>query len=76
MKKQSLGNKYLEKFPKLKKWINECRCCHRQGYNPEMPEHISTVEGSLECYYIKKYFSPLRLDENGLCEVCAKLNKK
>ena len=73
MKKQSLGTAYLDSFPKLKKWINECISCHRQGYKPDMPEHISVVEGSKECYFIKKYFSPLSLDANGYCEVCANL---
>ena len=80
MRKQSLieqRNEYLDNHPKYRKWVNECVCCHRQGYNPNMPEHISVVEGSLECYHIKKYFSPpLTLDADGYCEVCAKFKNK
>ena len=71
LKKNNLGEEYINQFPKLKKWINECICCHSKGYKPDMPEKISTQEGSLEVYYIKKYFKPLKLDESGLCEFCA-----
>ena len=35
-----------------------------------------TVEGSLEVYFIKKYFKPLPLNEDGLCAHCEKLLKK
>ena len=72
------GEKYINKFPKLKKWINECNCCHNKGYNPEIPDKITETEGSLEVYYIKKYFKPLYINKDGLCEVCERisLNKK
>lgn len=76
MKTKSSGQEYLDSFPKLKKWINECICCHRQGYKPDMPEQISVVEGSLHGYMIKKYYSPLSLDENEYCEICANLMNK
>ena len=77
MNKRDDGEKYLDKFPKFRKWINECYCCHRKGYNPDIPEQITRVEGSRGAYYIKKYYSPLQLDANGLCEHCALiLNKK
>lgn len=79
MKKQkgNEGEEYINAFPKLKKWINECVCCHGKGYNPLMPDKITTVDGSLEVYFIKKYFKPLSLNEDGLCPQCEKiLNKK
>ena len=60
-----LGEEYIQAFPKFKKWINECVCCHAKGYNPEMPDKITVVEGSLEVYFIKKYFKPLKLNEHG-----------
>ena len=47
------GDLYIEKFPKLKKWINECNCCHCKGYDPDMPDKITEVDGSLEVFYIK-----------------------
>ena len=51
MRKVNKGEEYLNKFPKFKKWINECVCCHRKGYNPDMPEKITVVDGSLEVYF-------------------------
>ena len=75
--KKNEGEEYINAFPKYKKWINECLCCHEKGYNPSMPDKISKVEGSLGVYFIKKYFKPLPLNEYGLCPHCEKLfNKK
>lgn len=71
MRNQNKGEEYINAFPKFKKWINECNVCHRKGYNPNIPEQITSVKGSLGTYYIKKYFSPLFLDERGLCEQCS-----
>ena len=70
MQKTDKGQEYIDAFPKLKKWINECSCCHRKGYKPDMPEKITIVEGSTEVWHIKKYFKPLSVNQNGLCEVC------
>ena len=67
------GDLYIEKFPKLKKWINECNCCHTTGYDPNMPDKITVIEGSLEVYYIKKYYKPLFISKDGLCETCEKI---
>ena len=53
MHKGNAGEDYINKFPKLKKWINQCACCGVTGYNPSLPDKITMVEGSLEVYYIK-----------------------
>ena len=76
MKKSDGGEAYLNSYPKLRKWINECQCCHIKGYKPNMPDKITIVEGSLEVYFIKKYFKPLELNEDGLCKTCAKFFPK
>jgi hypothetical protein len=76
MRKKDAGEEYIKKFPKFKKWINECLCCHQKGYNPSMPDKITTVDGSLEVYFIKKYFKPLSVNEDGLCPQCAKIFKR
>ena len=73
MKKINQGEEYIQAFPKFKRWINECICCHTKGYDPSMPEQIG--EG-LGAYYIKKYFNPLSLNKDGICEVCQHLIKK
>ena len=65
---------YIQNYPKFKKWINECRLCHRVGYSPDMPEHIGS-EYSYASRAIKKLGNPLPLNEDGLCEVCEKLIK-
>lgn len=40
-----------------------------------MPEHIGD-EYSMVAGQIRKLFSPLIINSDGLCEVCEKLNKK
>ena len=77
MKINKEGEEYLDAFPKFRKWINECICCREKGYKPTMPEKITTVDGSLEVYFIKKLFKPLSINEDGLCPQCEKMiNKK
>ena len=73
MKKEDQGESYINQFPQLKKWINECICCHKKGYKPNMPDKIFANDFSLEVYFIKKYYKPLVLNEEGLCEVCSKI---
>ncbi len=76
--KDNRGEQYINSFPKFRKWINECLCCHEKGYDPSMPNRINAVEGSLGAYFIKKYFKPLPLNQDGLCETCERIinNKK
>ena len=74
MKHVDKGEDYINAFPKFKKWINECMCCHTKGYNPSMPEHIGG-EYSTGAYHIKKYFKPLSINKDGLCEQCANIQK-
>ena len=76
MKHVDKGEEYISAYPKFKKWINECMCCHSKGYIPSMPSHIDTDEASLGAYFIKKYFKPLSINEDGLCEQCSKILKK
>lgn len=72
-RKKGEGEDYINAFPRLKKWINECICCHAKGYKPEMPDKISIVEGCSDVHHIKKYFKPLEINKDGLCKVCEKL---
>lgn len=67
------GEKYLQAYPRHEKWIVECLCCHKKGYDPQMPEQISVVEGNTGAEQIRKYYSPMLLDENGYCEQCSKV---
>jgi hypothetical protein len=63
---------YLNMYPELLKWINECPICRSKGYKPEMPEHIGG-EYSIAAYNIRKYFKPLEVEENGFCLQCSKV---
>lgn len=70
--KREPGDAYLEKFPKLRKWFVERRCCHRRGHAVNIPDKLSAHAGSLAAY-TKKYFSRLEINQMGLCKVCEKI---
>ena len=74
--REKKGEEFLRKFPKFRKWIVECKMCHKRGYRLDLPSKITAVDGSLEMYFIKKYFDPLSLDENKICECCSKILKR
>jgi hypothetical protein len=52
---------YLSKYPRLKKWINQCVSCGRKGYRPDMPEHIGGARN------LRKYFSRGLAASVGVC---------
>lgn len=58
------GLLYLQDYPRLRKWINQCVACQRLGYKPEMSNHRAADN-------IRKYFSELGLDAAGMCNQCA-----
>lgn len=70
--------KYLEKNPDLKKWINECLCCHKKGYKPEMIIYVNNIQASADYgkKNLKHYFNPLSINEDGLCKDCASILKR
>lgn len=60
---------YLKQYPETKKWLNECMICHTIGYKPNMPDKI--YPGFL-AKNIKRFFSPLAINEINICKDCAK----
>ena len=68
------GDMYLQMYPKLSRWMNECIVCHAKGYKPEMPEHIGG-KYSIASNNLKKYFKPLAVSELSICEQCAKFTE-
>ncbi|MBE6901097.1 MAG: hypothetical protein E7478_01330 [Ruminococcaceae bacterium] len=62
---------YLDTYPKLRKWINECVVCHSKGYKPDMPEHIGG-EYSVSGAVIRQYFRPLELNDDNICLQCSR----
>ena len=39
---------YLKQYPKMAKWMNICICCGSMGYNPDMPDKITSRDGNGE----------------------------
>ena len=75
MDRKNEGLNYLKRYPKMSKWMNTCICCGSMGYDPDMPDVITSRDGNGEyrtvfSRNIKKYFSPLKLDDMGMCEIC------
>jgi len=71
MRHKQDAEQYLRMYPELNKWLNECPICHSKGYKPDMPEHISR-EGSAAAMNLRKYFRPLAVNTDGICEQCAR----
>jgi hypothetical protein len=67
---QNKGLEYLNRFKKKAwPWMNQCVGCQRIGYKPEMPERIHP---GMLAYYLRKYFSALPVNSQGLCQICEK----
>ena len=72
---------YLQKHPKLWKWMNVCIGCNATGYKPELPEQLAGGPLSYHLWWrnsyaqqLRFYFHPLPVDEHGLCEQCQRFN--
>jgi len=77
LNRQEQGLDYLNKYPKLNKWINRCVCCGGIGYSSKLPTVITTKLGKEECdtvaaQNIRRYFQPMDVNEMGVCETCQK----
>jgi len=59
---------YLKQYPEVRKWLNECLLCHSKGYKPNLPEKIHPGELAEN---IRRYFSPLEVNENNHCLTCS-----
>ena len=68
--KHAEGEAYLAKYPRLRHWVCQCGACQQQGYVADLPEQIGT---GVAAQNIRRYFQPLTLNDQGLCEACAKL---
>ena len=62
------GLLYLQEYPRLRKWINQCAACQQIGYKPEMPKQIGP---GVAAQYLRRFFPQMGLDAAGLCEQCA-----
>jgi hypothetical protein len=63
-------DQYLEQYPKLARWLNTCVTCGATGHDPAMPEQISSHEFSVAGKNLRRFFTPLAVDEQGHCKMC------
>jgi hypothetical protein len=66
-KQRNDGLLYLQQYPRLKKWINQCAVCQRLGRKAEMPDEI---EPGVAARNLRRYFTEMSLDAIGRCEQC------
>ncbi len=66
-KHRSNSQLYLQQYPHLRKWINQCVVCQREGYMPEMPEDIHP---GVAAQNLRKYFDELEVNEVSICDLC------
>lgn len=63
------GYKYMQKFrSQAWPWMNQCVCCQNIGHKPEIPE---SIHPGFLAQNLRRYFRPLALNDQGLCEQCA-----
>jgi hypothetical protein len=60
---------YLNAFPRLRKFLNQCVVCQETGYDPE---RIKKKEGKYFQARIREYFHPLEVNDRGVCSECAR----
>jgi len=60
---------YVNAFPGLRKFLNQCVVCQQTGYDPE---RIDRKEGKYFLARIREYFHPLKVNEIGVCRDCEK----
>lgn len=75
------GEDYLRQYPRFKKWIVRCMACGQTGYRLDLPEETTTRMFREEiptaaAQNIRKFFRPLVLDQNGLCDQCSAASNK
>jgi hypothetical protein len=62
------GLLYLQDYPRLRKWINQCVGYQRLGHKPELPAQVGV---GVAAQNLRRYFPEMAVDSAGLCEQCA-----
>ena len=68
VKQHNEGLLYLQDYPRLRKWINQCVACQRLGYRPDMPKDLGP---GVAAQNLRRFFPEMDVNAAGLCEQCA-----
>jgi len=60
---------FLMQYPYLTRWVNECLCCHRKGYKPEMPKPEFDNSVVIVAKF-RRLAGELDLGDDGVCHQC------
>jgi hypothetical protein len=60
---------YLNAFPQLRRFLNQCVVCKETGYDAEKMEK---KQGKYFQARIREYFHPLEVNNEGVCSDCAR----
>jgi hypothetical protein len=63
------GLAYLQDYPRLRKWINQCVACQELGNKPDMSVQIGPGVASQN---LRRFFRAMWVNAAGLCEQCAR----
>jgi hypothetical protein len=58
---------YLQMYPKLRKWLNRCVICQREGCRPDLPADLPPGAAAQN---LRGYFGTLELNDKGICAMC------
>jgi hypothetical protein len=68
-RKQDAKTSWLNAFPGVRKFLNQCVICQELGYDPAK---IKKKQGIHFQKNLKKFFRPLEINGIGICADCAK----
>jgi len=70
IRKQDAKTSWLNAFPGVRKFLNQCVICQEVGYDPKK---IKKKQGLGFQKNLKRFFRPLEINDIGICTDCAKL---
>jgi hypothetical protein len=59
----------------MRKWVQECVCCHHRGYKPELSKSGFDIS-AVTTTQLRRLADEMALDEAGVCEQCRRAGGK
>lgn len=72
-------DQYLQMYPDLQRWVNQCPLCGARGRMPQMPDCVGSnweVTGKIAAKTLRQMLPELELDEDGFCLTCSRLYRR